>query len=93
MNIVTKAMADLGVRDGIQVNAVNPGAIRTERLARRLAQKRRRRESILAAASASTRMEVNPRRRSDLIDYFNALRIVKTIPKAAGKGLTSQLRL
>ena len=33
----TKAMADLGVRDGVQVNAINPGAIRTERLAKRLA--------------------------------------------------------
>ena len=32
----TKAMADLGVRDGVQVNAINPGAIRTERFARRL---------------------------------------------------------
>ncbi len=33
----TKAMADVGIRDGIQVNAINPGLIRTDRLARRLA--------------------------------------------------------
>jgi NAD(P)-dependent dehydrogenase (short-subunit alcohol dehydrogenase family) len=33
----TKALADLGVRDGVQVNAVNPGFIRTGRLARRMA--------------------------------------------------------
>ncbi len=32
----TKAMSDLGIRDGVQVNAINPGAIRTERLAQRL---------------------------------------------------------
>ncbi|NDU78772.1 SDR family oxidoreductase, partial [Actinomadura sp. DSM 109109] len=32
----TKAMADAGVRDGVQVNAINPGAIRTERLTQRL---------------------------------------------------------
>jgi NAD(P)-dependent dehydrogenase (short-subunit alcohol dehydrogenase family) len=32
----TKAIADLGIRDGVQVNAINPGAIRTGRLARRL---------------------------------------------------------
>src|SRR6185369_3367644 len=32
----TKAIADLGIRDHVQVNAINPGAIRTERLARRL---------------------------------------------------------
>jgi NAD(P)-dependent dehydrogenase (short-subunit alcohol dehydrogenase family) len=27
----TKAMAEVGIRDGVQVNAVNPGSIRTER--------------------------------------------------------------
>jgi NAD(P)-dependent dehydrogenase (short-subunit alcohol dehydrogenase family) len=34
----TKAMADVGVRDGVQVNAINPGSIRTERFRRLLAQ-------------------------------------------------------
>jgi NAD(P)-dependent dehydrogenase (short-subunit alcohol dehydrogenase family) len=33
----TKALADLGVRDGVQVNAINPGFVRTGRLAKRLA--------------------------------------------------------
>jgi len=33
----TKAMADVGIRDGIQVNAINPGTIRTGRLQLRLA--------------------------------------------------------
>jgi len=33
----TKALADVGVRDGVQVNAINPGSIRTDRLTRRLA--------------------------------------------------------
>jgi NAD(P)-dependent dehydrogenase (short-subunit alcohol dehydrogenase family) len=28
----TKALADLGIRDGIQVNAINPGSVRTDRL-------------------------------------------------------------
>ena len=32
----TKAMADVGVRDGVQVNAINPGLIRTARLRKRL---------------------------------------------------------
>jgi NAD(P)-dependent dehydrogenase (short-subunit alcohol dehydrogenase family) len=32
----TKAMAELGVRDGVQVNAINPGTIRTERMKNRL---------------------------------------------------------
>ena len=32
----TKAMADVGVGDGVQVNAINPGAVRTARLVARL---------------------------------------------------------
>jgi NAD(P)-dependent dehydrogenase (short-subunit alcohol dehydrogenase family) len=34
---LTKALADAGIRDGIQVNAVNPGPVRTDRLTARLA--------------------------------------------------------
>jgi 3-oxoacyl-[acyl-carrier protein] reductase len=34
----TKAMADVGQRDGVQVNAINPGPVRTGRLERRLEQ-------------------------------------------------------
>jgi len=33
---LTKSLADLGIQDGVQVNAVNPGPVRTERLNRRL---------------------------------------------------------
>jgi 3-oxoacyl-[acyl-carrier protein] reductase len=33
----TKAMADVGIRDDVQVNAINPGTIRTGRLQMRLA--------------------------------------------------------
>jgi NAD(P)-dependent dehydrogenase (short-subunit alcohol dehydrogenase family) len=32
----TKALADIGIRDGVQVNAINPGWIRTDRLRSRL---------------------------------------------------------
>jgi NAD(P)-dependent dehydrogenase (short-subunit alcohol dehydrogenase family) len=32
----TKAMAEVGIRDGVQVNAVNPGSVRTERYRRML---------------------------------------------------------
>jgi 3-oxoacyl-[acyl-carrier protein] reductase len=35
MNL-TKALADRGVRDGVRVNAVNPGSIATERLQTRI---------------------------------------------------------
>src|SRR5688572_4034805 len=33
---LTKALAEAGIRDGVQVNAVNPGAVRTDRLKNRL---------------------------------------------------------
>jgi NAD(P)-dependent dehydrogenase (short-subunit alcohol dehydrogenase family) len=33
----TKAMAEQGITDGVQVNAINPGPVRTERLSKRLA--------------------------------------------------------
>ena len=35
---LTKALADRGVREGVRVNAINPGAIATERLQARIAQ-------------------------------------------------------
>ena len=34
----TKVMADIGIRDGVRVNAINPGLIETERLARNIAR-------------------------------------------------------
>ena len=34
----TKALAQLGIEDGVQVNAVNPGLIKTERLTRRIGE-------------------------------------------------------
>ncbi len=34
----TKAMADLGMRDGVRVNAISPGLIETDRLARNIAR-------------------------------------------------------
>ena len=33
----TKAVADLGIQDGVQVNAINPGRVRTDRLRQLLA--------------------------------------------------------
>jgi 3-oxoacyl-[acyl-carrier protein] reductase len=32
----TKAMSEVGIREGVQVNAINPGPVRTDRLAQRL---------------------------------------------------------
>jgi 3-oxoacyl-[acyl-carrier protein] reductase len=36
----TKALADVGLRDGVQVNAINPGPVRTARLEKRLADQK-----------------------------------------------------
>ncbi len=47
---LTKALADLGIADGVQVNAINPGAVRTDRLHGRLA--RIAKESSIDLASA-----------------------------------------
>jgi 3-oxoacyl-[acyl-carrier protein] reductase len=33
---LTKALAEQGIHDGIQVNAINPGMVRTDRFAKRL---------------------------------------------------------
>jgi 3-oxoacyl-[acyl-carrier protein] reductase len=46
----TKAMADVGLRDGVQVNAINPGPVRTARLETRLAKLAAEREVDAAGA-------------------------------------------
>ena len=46
----TKAMADVGIRDGVQVNAINPGAVRTDRFQKRLESIAKERGVDLATA-------------------------------------------
>ena len=46
----TKAMADLGIRDNVQVNTINPGPVKTDRLTRRLETLARERNLGEAAA-------------------------------------------
>ena len=47
---LTKSLAAAGLKEGIQVNAVNPGAVRTERLEKRLSALAASRNLSLAAA-------------------------------------------
>ncbi|HET9216392.1 MAG TPA: SDR family NAD(P)-dependent oxidoreductase [Terriglobia bacterium] len=47
---ITKALAETGIRDGVQVNSVNPGAVRTDRLKTRLAATMQEKGIDLAAA-------------------------------------------
>ena len=37
MMALTKSLADTGIADGVQVNSINPGVVRTDRMRRRLA--------------------------------------------------------
>lgn len=48
----TKAMAHLGIRDGVRVNAINPGHIETDRMARNIARLARLRDVSMDAARA-----------------------------------------
>jgi NAD(P)-dependent dehydrogenase (short-subunit alcohol dehydrogenase family) len=47
---LTKALAELGIRDGVQVNCVNPGTVRTDRLKLRLSSMMKEQGIDLAAA-------------------------------------------
>ena len=47
---LTKALAEAGIRDGVQVNTVNPGAVRTDRLKVRLESMTKEHGIDLAAA-------------------------------------------
>jgi NAD(P)-dependent dehydrogenase (short-subunit alcohol dehydrogenase family) len=49
----TKSLADQGIADGIQVNAINPGPVRTARLASRLAAISQTQDIDMAAAEAA----------------------------------------
>ncbi len=48
----TKALADVGLREGVQVNAINPGPVRTARLEKRLAALAAERRISAAEAEA-----------------------------------------
>ena len=48
----TKAMADIGIKDGVRVNAINPGLIETERFGRNIERTMRNRSCSREAAIA-----------------------------------------
>ncbi|WP_207444629.1 SDR family NAD(P)-dependent oxidoreductase [Roseomonas marmotae] len=54
---LTKALADRGVRDGVRVNAINPGSIRTDRLTGRIDTLARERGIGTEAAAAALAAE------------------------------------
>lgn len=78
----TKAMADLGLRDGVRVNAINPGLIETDRLARTL--ERLMREQSCSRDEAVARL-LAPRgtRRFGRPEEIGSLAAFLASPKAA----------
>ncbi len=48
----TKAVAAIGIRDGVQVNAINPGRVKTDRLKKMLEEEAAERGGDVEAATA-----------------------------------------
>jgi NAD(P)-dependent dehydrogenase (short-subunit alcohol dehydrogenase family) len=67
----TKALADIGIRDGVQVNAINPGWIRTGRLRARLSSLAAEHGGSLEAAAAEIVRHANVVRIGEPEDVAN----------------------
>jgi len=84
----TKAMADNGLRDGIQVNAVSPGTVRTDRFAKRMENLARERQIPLHDAEALFLKEARVTRVGEPEDIAN---LVAFIVSPAGRFLHGSL--
>lgn len=67
----TKAVADIGVRDGVQVNAINPGRIKTDRFKMLMADEAARHGGDMEAASREIVRRVNVVRLGEPEDVAN----------------------
>jgi NAD(P)-dependent dehydrogenase (short-subunit alcohol dehydrogenase family) len=67
----TKAVADLGIRDGVQVNAINPGRVKTDRMRQLLAQEAAERGGDVDAAVAEIIRQSNIVRLGEPEDIAN----------------------
>jgi NAD(P)-dependent dehydrogenase (short-subunit alcohol dehydrogenase family) len=67
----TKAMADVGIRDGVQVNAINPGYIRTDRLKALLASQAAQHSGNMDAAIEHVVQKANVVRLGEPEDIAN----------------------
>ncbi|MBI2686016.1 MAG: SDR family oxidoreductase [Acidobacteria bacterium] len=84
----TKAMADNGVRDGVQVNAINPGTVRTDRFTKRLAALAAERE---IAADAAEEVFVREARVTRVGEPEDIAGLVAFITSPAGRFLHGAL--
>ena len=67
----TKALADIGIRDGVQVNAINPGWVRTDRLRHLLEKEAIEHGGNLEAAAAEVARKANIVRMGEPEDVAN----------------------
>lgn len=81
MNL-TKALADRGIRDGVRVNAINPGTIATERLQIRIRNYAREKEISLEEAATRMPREMNIARFGDPVEIARAVAFLAS-PEAA----------
>jgi 3-oxoacyl-[acyl-carrier protein] reductase len=81
MNL-TKALADRGVRDGIRVNAINPGSIATQRLHTRLQNYAKTNDISLEEAAKRLPQEMKVERFGDPLEIAHAVAFLAS-PQAA----------
>jgi len=67
----TKAVADIGIRDGVQVNAINPGRIKTGRFQQMMADEAARHGGDMEAASKELVRQMNIVRLGEPEDVAN----------------------
>ena len=67
----TKALADIGIRDGVQVNAINPGWVRTDRLRHLLEKEAAEHGGNLDAAAEEVARKANIVRMGEPEDVAN----------------------
>jgi NAD(P)-dependent dehydrogenase (short-subunit alcohol dehydrogenase family) len=67
----TKALADIGIRDGVQVNAINPGWVRTDRLRNLLASQAAQHGGDVEAATKEIIRKANVVRLGEPEDVAN----------------------
>src|SRR3954467_15379528 len=71
--LLTKALADRGVKDGVRVNAINPGFIKTERLEKRLKNFADERKIALSQAETEMAKATGVARFGDPAEVANAV--------------------
>ena len=81
MNL-TKALADRGVRDGIRVNAINPGSIATQRLQTRIQNYAKTNDVSLEEAAKRLPREMKIERFGDPLEIAHAVAFLAS-PQAA----------